>query len=119
MKIADINTNDIKNYLKFVDLENFFNIYKDKHGNLFFNLNNTIVFDTKTTTFPSQIINYDGYWPLISYKIYGTTRLAWILMKINNINAQNVFEKKYAGDKIYYIPVETVNENILTILGDN
>lgn len=54
---------------------------------------------------------------MLSYKLYGTTRLAWLLMKLNDVDASNVFDQKMPGDKIWYLPRENV-ESIVADLND-
>lgn len=115
MKIKEIASSNNR-YLKFTDFENFFNMYLDKNDNIFFNLNNTVYFNVEKKSLPEYQLTFDGYWPLISYKLYGTTRLAWALMKVNNIDARNVFQKKYAGEKIHYIPKDDLQQIILNIV---
>ena len=48
------------------------------------------------------------HWTLISYKIYGTTRLAWLLWKANNVQMADTFKVKMPGDIVYYLPRENV-----------
>ena len=48
------------------------------------------------------------HWTLISYKIYGTTRLAWLLWKVNNVPIADTFKAKQPGDIIYYLPKDYV-----------
>jgi hypothetical protein len=55
------------------------------------------------------------HWPLISYKLYGTTRLVWLLWKLNDIEPTNIFDIKYPGDKILYLPKEYVDNIVSTI----
>jgi len=52
----------------------------------------------------AHICDIDSTWTLLSYKLYGTTRLAWLLMKLNKVKAKDVFLLKHPGDVIYYIP---------------
>ena len=69
----------------FLDLENMFSIHVDKRDNYVFNLNET------------------------------ATRLAWLLMKLNNVKAENIFDPKKAGDTIYYVNNDTVAQIIQSI----
>ena len=46
LRIKDFQSSGINDsYLKLTDLDNFFNVYKDKRGNYVFNLNNSLYFD--------------------------------------------------------------------------
>ena len=43
------------------------------------------------------------HWPLISYMLYGSTRFAWLLLKINNVSTADVFKIKRNGEVIKYL----------------
>lgn len=102
MKITDINQ-----LTKISDFENFFNVYEDINGNYIYNLNSTLYINA--ASYETYTCDTTCYWPLISYKLYNTTRLAWLLMKINDVKATDIFLPKNPGDKIRYLPIETVN----------
>ena len=113
MKIKDIDEN-----IKMVDFENFFNIYEDKNdirNPYFYNLNTTVYFDG----IPSDTysLTHDMFWTTISYNIYDTTRLWWLLMKLNNVTADNLFDIVPAGTEIKYIE-KTSLQPILVQLRD-
>ena len=55
------------------------------------------------------------HWPLISYKIYGTTRLAWLLWKVNEVGPIDTFRAKQPGDIVYYLPTSLVKEIVSDI----
>ena len=119
LRIKDFQSSGINDsYLKLTDLDNFFNVYKDKHGNYVFNLNNSLYFDFNEQGMQKYTVTGTMHWPLISYKLYGTTRLAWLLMKLNHITTDKVFEPKKAGDKVLCLSkqqlqsiVDSVNED--------
>jgi len=48
------------------------------------------------------------FWPLISYNLYKTTRLAWVLMKINNVQVEDMFKPILAGKTVAYISKDTI-----------
>lgn len=111
MKIKDIR-DSIKNFSqvqKTTDLDGFFDIYTDRRGNLSFNLNETLFLKIDPSNFKTHICRSNQQWPLISYDVYGTTRLAWLLMKINDVTADDMFEPKHPGDAVYVIPTEILN----------
>lgn len=58
------------------------------------------------------------HWTLISYKIYGTTRLAWLLLKLNNVQTKDIFKIINAGESIVYFPKENI-DYIVTTLDEN
>ena len=90
-------------------------MFKDKAGRHYFNLNTSIYFDFDKNDLSKHVLTHNAHWPLISYEIYGTTRLAWVLYKVNGITAENIFEMKHAGDTVYYIPKETAQSIVLGI----
>lgn len=91
-------------YLKITDFDNFFEIFYDKNDNLLFNLNTTLYLNVgDIEQLDKYVLDTYAHWPLISYKIYGTTRLAWVLLKINNIEPKDIFKIKEPGDTIYYL----------------
>lgn len=99
LKIKDLDYTD---YLKVADLENMFNIFSDDEGRLLYNLNETVYVNSGGA--PEYTVTYDSQWTLISYKIYGTTRLAWLLMKLNGVELPEAFRPVKAGTAVKYIP---------------
>ena len=89
--------------LTFVDFENSLNVYQDKNDFYFYNLNSTIYLDVPNSRLKKFICQHDLHWPIISYKIYGTVRLAWLLMKINHIMPKLAFEIVPAGSIVSYL----------------
>ena len=101
VKITDVS--DIKYVVSQYDFENFFNVYEDKRSNYVFNLNSSMYFNVDKSYLSKYIVKYNMYWPVVSYMIYGTTRLAWLLMKLNNVNEKNLFQMKKTGDVVFYL----------------
>lgn len=110
MKIFELT--DLPEYLRITDFDNFFSIY-DIDGNIQYNLNETLYINVDESILKDFTLTTNMHWPLISYKIYGTTRLAWLLMKLNKVDAINVFKIRDAAETIKYIPIEYVQQNIL------
>lgn len=104
-------------YLKVTDLDNFFNIYRDGRGRYYYNLNSSVYFDIAPSAMKQYICDYDMHWPLISYKLYGTARLAWLLMQVNNVGQKDLFEIKPAGTIVNYID-KTEAQNIVKVIND-
>ena len=104
MKVSDI---DDQQPLKITDMENFFSVFEDKRGNYVYNLNETIYVDA-----PDSLREYrcphTMHWPLISYKIYGTTRMAWLLLKLNNVSFRDTFKAKMPGDTVKYVDKDSL-----------
>lgn len=117
MKITDI-TQQIDNFndvFKITDLEHMFNVYQDSNSNYKYNLNTALYIEAPDSRCSHFTVSYDCHWPLVSYNIYGTTRLAWLLMKLNDVKATNVFMKIKAGTTVKYLAKETVQNIIDTI----
>lgn len=89
--------------LKSTDFENILNVYQDKNNNWFFNLNQTTNISINSSLILDYTCTYDSHWPLISYNIYGTTRLAWVLYQLNGITLENIFRPILAGNTVKYI----------------
>lgn len=110
MKIDQIQ--DGKEFLdvRLVDFENFFDVYVDKNNRdmYYFNLNSTMYIDGDSL--PTYELSHNLFWTQISYNIYKTTRLWWILMKVNNIQIDNAFDIIEAGSSIKYIPIEQIQQ---------
>lgn len=101
------------------DLEQIFNVNIDKNGNFIFNLNSTLYLQVKDSDLLCYTTKTDTYdWPLLSYKIYGSTHFAWLLMKLNNITAKNVFNLIPAGTNIKCVSQDYIKAimNMLTDL---
>jgi len=103
MKIYDIDVNVDDN-----DFENFFQIYTDRKGNHSFNLNSTIYLSFSDDSVQHYMTKTDLFWTTISYNIYGTTRLAWLLMKLNDVKPQNMFDIVKAATDVKYITGEAL-----------
>ena len=115
MKISQIDDTGIKNNLKITDLENAFDIFIDRKLNYMFNLNQSIYINVDKDALPKFQCNHAMHWTLISYKIYGTTRLAWLLWKVNDVQMDDTFKAKQPGDIIRYLPLNYVNNIVSDI----
>ena len=89
--------------VKFDDLETTFNIYQDKYNYFYYNLNSTVYISIPSSRLKTYVCQHDVHWPTISYNLYGTVRLAWLLMKINNITPMISFKIIPAGSQIKYL----------------
>lgn len=101
MKLPEVLLDDT--VYKFTDFDNFFDIYQDEESNFFYNLNSTMYFDVPDSHLKTYICQHDIHWPTISYNIYGTVRLAWLLMKINEITPDLAFKIIPSGSKVKYL----------------
>ena len=57
------------------------------------------------------------FWTTISYKLYETPRLWWVLMKINDVKSDAIFDIVPAGTRIKYVPTEAVSQ-IVKLIGE-
>ena len=111
MKVSEIDKN-----VKLADFENFFNVYenqKDLRKQYVYNLNSTIYFDGIPQL--KYKLTHDMFWTTLSYEIYKTTRLWWVLMKLNNVKIEDTFNCVKAGETIKYIDSESVRQILLNI----
>ena len=104
MKLVDLDINEFNQFLKIHDLENMFDVFSDRKGNNVCNLNKSLYVAVDIDALPDFTCDYEMHWTLISYKIYGTTRLAWLLWKLNGVNAKDIFKAKQPKDKVKYLP---------------
>ena len=95
--------NDGDGSVKFTDLENFFHVYQDKDAYYHFNLNSTVYLAVPPSRLKSYVCQHDLHWTTISYNIYGTVRLAWVLMKVNGITPDISFNIVPAGSVVKYL----------------
>ena len=117
MKKKDVY-NQVPNYWKTTDLENLFDINQDPMDRYWFNLNENLYLDVPDAALNTYTCQYaEMHWPLISYMIYGTTRLAWLLMKLNGVKIEDVFLPKRAADTVKYISKESLPQIIKVVNG--
>lgn len=106
MKLTDI---DYETLVKITDFENFLTV-TERDGLYRFNLNNTLYLDIAEDGLFSYELKTPAHWPLISYKLYETTRLAWLLMKINGVGLKDSLRLYLPGEKIKYLSKDNVQE---------
>ena len=123
MTLANMINNDelsveYTDQISYVDLENSFIVTNDEDGFYKFNLNSTVVIDPDSTEYKWYQLKQDLAWPLISYKIYGDTREAWLLMKLNDVKFKDVFRPVKAGKYIKYFDTDQIQQiaNIMSNL---
>jgi len=93
-----------KELLMGFDLEQLFNAYLDDQNVWTLNLNSSFY----AVNLPEEIFSYyittsEIHWPTISYNIYSTPRLAWLLMKLNDVKDKNIFDPIPSGVAIRYL----------------
>lgn len=88
----------------FFDLDKMFSLFIDEEGRWQYNLNSTFyLVDIPDEVCEWYICPTDMHWPSISWKVYGDTRLAWFLMKLNDVRDQNIFDQVKAGTRIRFL----------------
>lgn len=97
------------------DLEKMFSLFLDQWGRWKFNLNSTFYL----VDIPDEVCQWfvcptDMHWPSISWRIYGSTRLYWLLMKLNGVRDQNLFAQVRAGTKVRYLSYGQYVSDILS-----
>lgn len=94
------------------DLENALTVYVDKNNNYVFNLNETVNVVKPRNELETLIIEHPIHWSILSYKLYNTTRFAWLLLKINGISVKNMFSRIPAKTTVFYLS----NSDVITIV---
>ena len=103
-EISEYVMNDKDRKPDFFDLDKMFSLFMDEEGRWKYNLNSTFyLIDIPDEVCDWYICPTDMHWPSISWKVYGSTRLAWFLMKLNDVRDQNIFVQMKAGTKIRYL----------------
>lgn len=104
MKVVDLEIPEFDEFMSIHDFENMFDLVLDKRKNYVYSLNKTLYVSVDLDRLPVFVCDHEMHWPLISYKIYGTTRLAWLLWKLNGVTAKDVFKPKQPKDEVKYLP---------------
>ena len=102
-------------YLKMQDLENMLTVHKDKRGNYVFNLNRGLYISLSRDYLAYYTLSNPMHWPVISYVIYDTTRLAWLLMLVNDVKLDNAFDIVQPGTSILYPTSDAVSKIVSTV----
>lgn len=105
-------------YLQMQDLENMLTVHADKRGNYVFNLNQGIYVSISRDNLSYYTLTHPMHWPVISYVIYDTTRLAWLLMLVNDVKIDNAFDIIQPGTSVLYPTTEAVSQ-IVSVINTN
>jgi len=103
-----LENTDLDYNLSIDDIESVFNVHKDKLNNYVFNLNETTYFTIPESLLKSVILDHPLHWSAISYRLYETTRLAWFLIKLNNIDITKIFTRVAPGTTVYYVDADNI-----------
>lgn len=103
MRLTDLSQENL-GYLQLQDFENILNVGLIDNKYYIYNLNSTLYIKADSNNgIQTYVLRTAAHWPLISYLIYGTTRLWWLLCKLNDENINNIFNAKEIGTEIKYI----------------
>ena len=88
--------------------ENIFNIYTDEDGRYYYNLLQTIALPQNLPAgyYTTYDVKYGDTWPFISYKLYNTPNLWWIITAANNISDPTSLPEP--GSQIKYFKTNVV-----------
>lgn len=66
---------------------NIFNVYQDEDSRYYYNLLQTVVIPANLPAgyYDNYSIVYGDTWPFVSYKVYNTPNLWWVIINTNNI----------------------------------
>lgn len=102
------------------DMEQMLNVYLDEHGVWNLNINSSFyAIDLPDEILSLYVVPSDMRWPSISYNIYGSTRLAWLLMKLNNVSGAAVFKEVPAGSGVKFLERGRYVDAILATIQEN
>lgn len=84
-----MNQNEISDLpkLRRENYENIFNVYKDGDDRYYYNLLQNVIIpqDLPAGYYETYNVQYDDTWPLVSYRVYNTPNLWWVILSANNI----------------------------------
>jgi hypothetical protein len=97
-----------------LDYENIFSVYKDG-DQYFYNLLATTIFpkDLDSSLYTLYEVTGVDIWPLISYKMYGSVKLWWLICSVNQIDNPVIMPP--AGTKIKILTQSAVTSVLRTI----
>lgn len=110
--------NSISNLPKLTteNYENIFDVFTDEDGRYYYNLLQTISFPQNLPSgyFDEYNIVYGDTWPYISYKLYNTPNVWWIILLANNI--KNPINSLVPGTKIKAPKIQLVKVILAELL---
>ena len=92
--------------------ENIFNVYQNLDGMHYYNLLQTVVFPKHLPPgmFDSYAVGDGDTWPFISYKVYNTPNLWWLIILANDIDNPVLLPKP---GTFLFIPSEGIVKAVL------
>ena len=110
------NVRDLGFDLTAADLETTFEVHSDEFGHYVPNINQTLYIDPGLSL-SAYVPDHPLHWTTLSYRLYGTTRLAWLLLKLNNVKADRVFDRVIPGRPIFCVDRDVAGQ-IVTMMGE-
>lgn len=102
------------------DMEQMLNVYLDEHGVWNLNINSSFyAVNLPDEILTAYVLPADMRWPSISYQIYGTTRLAWLLMKLNDVHGDGIFKEVPTGTTVKFLERGKYVNAILATIQEN
>lgn len=108
--LIDLSDSKIEQDIDAFDYENCLRVNVDDKNNFYFNLNQQLWFEMDQSSLLSATTNADAYWTTISWNLYKTTRLAWLLLQVNNVKPDNVLDIVKSGSVIKYVPNQYLDQ---------
>lgn len=104
---------DVSHTLSPQQYENIFNVYSDSDIGYFYNLLKTVNFpmDLDPSVYNTYTIAPKDTWPLISWKVYNSIILWWVICAVNNI--QNPLIMPPVGTELKILQTEYLR-NVLS-----
>lgn len=98
------------------NFENIFDVFTDENDRYYYNLLQTVSLPQNLPDgyFNSYDIVYGDTWPFISYKIYNSPNVWWIILLANNIN--NPLTSLTPGTRIKVPKIEVVKVILAELL---
>lgn len=118
MKLRDYK--ELQKYTSTYDLANLFTVHEcelNDTSSYVYDIMKTVYFDklddTPEAFYDHYVIKLKDTWPLISHKLYNTTKLWWMLLKLNSII--NPFVEPEVGKSLRYLSEDQIRDILATI----
>lgn len=97
--------------------ENIFKVYKNDKGQYYYNINKSIVFpeNIDKTKVSFITVKQKQAWTTISYNVYGTIELWWLICLLNKID--NPIKQPEPGTVLKVLNYDALNDVLVEIQG--
>jgi len=95
--------------------ENIFKMYKNDKGQYYYNINKTVVFPESIdeTKISYITVKQKQAWTTISYHVYKTTELWWLICLLNKI--ENPLKQPEPGTVLKVLNYDAINDVLIEI----